>query len=792
MSQGSAAHSWLANYHPLPNAADEMVLPGGQIRDGWGPLLAELERMGAEGLARAMARGDRYLHDAGVYYRFYGDGAAREREWPLSHVPVVIGAHEWAEIAAGLEQRAELLERVVADLYGEAGLVAKGHLPAALVAQNPEWLRPLIGVAPKGGHFLHFVAFELGRGPDGRWWVLGDRTQAPSGAGFALENRVATSRVFPELFARLNVHRLAEFFSTFGEVALGLAEGGQSGVLTPGPANDTYYEHAYIARYLGLPLLEGADLIVREGEVLLRTISGPEPIAALWRRLDASFADPLELDEGSQIGTPGLVSAVRKGKLGLINALGTGVLEARAMLAFMPRLSEIVLGEPLRLPNIATWWCGEEAARAHVLANAQQMIVGSALSSRLPFSLDPVSAVAGEMRGGDGRDFESWLLAEAPSLVGQEAVTLSTTPALENGTLVARPMSLRAYAVRTADGWQVLKGGFARVGQGNDPLAVAMQAGAQAADVWIVAEDAPIGSTPSIAAGKTSARHAPGALPARAADNLFWLGRYVERAEAIMRLTRAYHARRAEFSPTDEPLMVALSDFLAGFRARPGPWVPLGLVETLDAARASALSVRDRFSVDGWSALRELCTLAHEASPIEEGDEVAARMSALLRRIAALSGLVHENMERLNGWRFLSLGRALERGIHVCEMVDRFADPNAPEGGLDLLIEIGDSVMTHRRRLALTTGRETALELMVCDEMNPRSLARQVAQILRHMAKLPPPARAQDGQNLKDRLAGISARVARLNPKGFGSGELDDVHAALMALSDELVDAYVR
>lgn len=794
LTHASNDNPWLANYHPAPGAADELVLPEGAIRQVWAPLLQELVQLGEEGLQRAIGRGDRYLHDAGVYYRQYGEEAARERDWPLSAIPVLIAESEWREVAAGLRQRAELLERVAKDLYGTAGLVANGHLPATVVAQNREWLRPMVGLPPKGGHYLHFVAFDLGRGPDGNWWVLADRTQAPSGAGFALENRVATSRIFTSLYKDLGVHRLASFFAQFRDMGLALSGQGprRAGVLTPGPGNDTYYEHAYIARYLGMSLLEGEDLVVRNGQAMVRTIAGPEPIDVLWRRLDAGFADPLELDETSRIGTPGLVSAVRKGRLALINALGTGVLEARAMLAFMPRLSEVLLGEQLRLPNIATWWCGSQQARDHVLANAQNMIVGSALSSRLPFTLDDVAAVAGDMRGATTHSLESWLAEEGSGLVGQEAVTLSTTPALEDGQLVPRPMSLRAYAVRTPEGWQVLNGGFARVGLSSDPLAVAMQAGARAADVWIVPDGVKPESQAAQDQNQSEIRHQPGALPARAADNLYWLGRYVERAEAIMRLTRAYHARRAELNMADEPLLVALAEYMGGYRASPGPWVPLGLVETLDLARASAMQTRDRFSVDGWSALRELCELAHDGQPVLEGDEVAERMSALLRRVAGFSGLVHENMERLSGWRFLSLGRALERAQMLCELIQRFADPKAPEGGLDLIVEIGDSVMTHRRRLGLTTSRDTVIELMVHDEMNPRSLARQVTQISRHLRQLPAPARPRDADRIEQRLEVIARLLAPREELKMKTTDLDGVRRELLILADDVLDAYVR
>ena len=296
------------------------------VRPGWATLIAAFDELGPDELAARFERADQYLRDAGVFYRKYDGAEGKERAWPLAHVPLIIDETEWQEITKGLKQRADLLEKVVADIYGEASLVTRGLLPPELIARNPEFLRPMVGVKPASGHFLHFCAFELGRGPDGGWWVLGDRTQAPSGAGFALENRVATTRALSDIYSRLNVHRLAGFFRDFRD-ALNLearAADGRVGILTPGQHNETYFEHAYIARYLGFMLLEGEDLVVEDGEVMVRTVSGLQPIRVLWRRMDASFVDPLELRYDSRIGTPGMIEAVRNGAISIVNGLGTG------------------------------------------------------------------------------------------------------------------------------------------------------------------------------------------------------------------------------------------------------------------------------------------------------------------------------------------------------------------------------------------------------------------------------------------------------------------------------------
>ena len=546
----------LANYRPPPGVADELLDPQGEIRPVWRQFVSHIARLSPDELASRFARGDQYLRDAGVFFRQYGADGPSERAWPLAHIPVLLEEDEAARIAQGLIQRADLLEAVLADLYGPNRLVAEGHLPARLIAGSREWLRPLVGLTPRGGHFLHFIAFEIGRGPDGTWWVLGDRTQAPSGAGFALENRVATARIYADLYAEANVHRLAGFFRTFRDALQGLSHAPDSrvAILTPGPLNDTYYEHAYITRYLGFMLLEGEDITVENGQVMVRTVAGLRPVSVLWRRLDAAFADPLELDATSRLGTPGLVGAVRQGSVTLVNALGSGILETRALLAFLPRIARALTGEPLILPNIATWWCGQKAERDHVRANKDRMMIGPALSTRLPFEPDDTTVLGARFRDKARASFDTWLEADGADLVGQEAVMLSTTPAYENGGLVPRPMSLRMFLARTPQGWQVMQGGFARIGSTPEPSAIAMQHGGTAADVWVVSPR-PVETVTMLPTGTAAyARVRPGVLPSRAGDNLFWLGRYVERAEGTMRLLRAWHVRLAE---TADPELAA-------------------------------------------------------------------------------------------------------------------------------------------------------------------------------------------------------------------------------------------
>jgi uncharacterized circularly permuted ATP-grasp superfamily protein/uncharacterized alpha-E superfamily protein len=779
-----------AGYRALPDVPDELMDRAGNIRPVWARLTDHLAAMAPKEIAARFARGDQYLRDAGVYYRQYGEDAVGERDWPLSHVPVLIAEDEWEHLAAGLVQRADLLEEIVADLYGSNRLIAEGHLPAALIAMSPEWLRPLVGVKPRSGHFLHFLAFEVGRGPDGSWWVLGDRTQAPSGAAFALENRVATTRVFPELYRHANVRRLAEFFRAFLDSLQGLRTDNDSrvAILSAGPLNETYYEQAYIARYLGLILLEGEDLTVVNGELMVRTVAGLHPVSVLWRRLDASWADPLELDEHSQLGTPGLVGAIRRGSVTMVNALGAGVLETRAFLAFLPKICEALRGEALAIPNIATWWCGQPAELAHVRRNAETMMIGPALSTRLPLELDDETALGGKVRG--GRTLEGMLAADAPLLVGQETVTLSTTPAWSGGALVPRPMTLRMFLARTPGGWAVMPGGFARIGTSHDPTAIAMRSGGAVADVWVIGKSPVAEDTMLPQPNDAPVRNQQALLPSRAADNLFWLGRYVERTEGVMRLVRAYHARYEE-SDGGSPLLSAIAAHLATYGVNVASSVPSGLLDTLGAAVASARKIQDRLSVDGWTALTDLDKAARQiVQTTRAGEDVAEAISGLLRKVTAFAGLVHDNMYRFIGWRFLSIGRSLERAAMMTAMLAAFAEPASPEGGLDLALEVGDSVMTHRRRYSVTTTRGTVIDLLALDAANPRSILFQLTEIREHVRFLPDAEVNGTLSDLSREILKMHTALSVERPKTLESKTLLSLRAEILALSDRISADY--
>ncbi|MCB1383656.1 MAG: circularly permuted type 2 ATP-grasp protein [Notoacmeibacter sp.] len=784
----------LEHYRPLPGVADELLDADGRVRPAWQPFLSEFACLEEEEIEHAILRARQYLRDAGVFFRHYGPDAEQERDWPLSPFPLLVAEAEWNGIAAALSQRADLLEQVMADLYGPNRLVAEGILPPELLSSNPEWLRPLVGIAPASGHHLHFIAFDIGRGPDGQWWVLGDRTQAPSGAGFALETRMATARGFSPMMARSNVRRLAGFFRSFRDTLLDLRsnDGSRVGIFTPGPLNDTYFEHAYIARYLGFMLVQGEDLGTRDGKLKVRTVGGWKPVSVIWRRLDSAWCDPLELEETSRLGTPGLLGALRSGTVTMINSIGSGVLETRALLAFMPAIARHLTGKPLAMPNIATWWCGSQEARSYVKANLDRMTLDAALSTRLPFDHGPDVVIAGRTTGGKPVN-PDWIDQQAGGLAAQEIVSLSTAPALADGTLQPRPMSLRVFLARTPDGWKVMPGGFARIGHDGSTASIAMQRGGSVCDVWVVSGTAEARDTLLPAPATGFRRIQLGALPARAADNLFWLGRYVERAEQKIRLLRAWHLRLAESGRADLPLIDFLSSHLDANGLDMAKPLPQGLLDDVRAAMNSAGAIRDRFSTDGWNALVDLDRTARDmAQRLQAGDDAARAMSVLLRKISGFTGLVHENMYRFTGWRFLSIGRAVERAWATSGFLSAFTAPDAPDGALDLAIEAGDSIMTQRRRYAVSTTRNTVIDLMLLDEMNPRSVHHQLKHIREHLDFLPVPDTGIAMTPMRRAVMKLETELATSTADVYTPEKLAEVTTTAASLTALLSETYLR
>ncbi len=749
-------------YEATPGFYDEMLAPDKQLRTHWRALADTLGSMTHQGLARRWREGQRVIHDNGITYNVYSDPESTSRPWPLDPLPLMMDPAEWKLIEAAVIQRATLFNGILADLYGPQRLLREKIIPAELVFPNPAFLRPCWGIEPPGGTFLHMYAADLARSPDGQWWVLADRTQAPSGAGYALENRLVTTRVLPDVFRASHVRRLANFFQNYRDALLRLVpshrENPRIVLLTPGPYNETYFEHAFLARYLGYTLVEGGDLTVRDNRVFLKTLGGLLPVDVIVRRQDDQFCDPLELRADSMLGVPALVQAVRSGHVAIANALGSGLAESPAYAAFLPSLSRLLLNEDLKIPTVATWWCGQKEPLAYVLDHLGELV----LKPTFPGTRgDPIfgSALSEKERA----TLLDKVRAEPERYVAQERVALSTVPvwadAPSDSPLHPRHMVVRVYAVAAGSSYAVMPGGLTRVSTSLDSMVVSIQRGGGSKDTWVLGDGpAPPFTLLRPATHPLDVSRATFDLSSRVADNLLWLGRYTERVEAAVRITRAILARffqeedssRAAGLNAGLEILAALG-YVTGEKPATAeqevlamiydPAFSNGLVWSIHQVRRVAALLRDRISVDAWLILNQLDQQFSARPPADEFRISAAqdRLNHAIVTLSAFGGLVMESMTRGDGWRFLDIGRRLERAIQMVELL-RNGLPKESFGGvgvLEAILEMADSSITYRSRYLTSVQADLVLDLLLVDEANPRAIAFQLARLREHISELP-------------------------------------------------------
>ncbi|MFB0872791.1 MULTISPECIES: circularly permuted type 2 ATP-grasp protein [unclassified Sphingobium] len=795
---------WADAYLAAAPQGDLFAGASAEIAPRWRMMLDRLSTQAQGDPAILADHVGRQAAEQGLAFRLTGD--EQERAWPLGPVPLLIGAAEWTHIERGLAQRAELLERVISDIYSTQSLVRDGKLPASVVTGSPHYWRVMTGTPPPRGHHLHFYAADIGRGPTGEWRVLADRVRTPVGVGYALENRLALSRATGDLLSAMHARRLAPFFT---ELRRGLAADcaradPRIGLLTPGRFNQSYAEQAHLARYLGLLLVEGDDLIVSDGRLFVRTIQGLKRIDGLWRWMDSRFIDPLAFDPKSRIGVPDLYDACARGGLMVGNWPGAGVIESRAFAAFLPQLSRALMGADLILPNIATWWCGQPRERDHVRARLDDLVVGSAFDQDVP-GLGHNHFMPGAALDPGQRAALLDALARRPmDYVGQELVKLSTTPAIIDGQLAPLPFTLRLFVARDAAGhWRVMPGAFARLAAHGDIRAALMGRGDMSADMCVV-DDKPAPPDSLLGGGTPAIRRIGGMLPAKAADNLFWLGRYIERAEATTRLVRAIAGGsiEADLGPSlASPTMARLVDQLSLWGAVPGSGAAVGplcataLGDTRQPGSVRALmasvanigeGLRDRLASDFWRLVR-LPLPAFDGAVTETLLDASSR---LIERFSALSGLAAENMGRSDGWRFHDMGRRLERAIAGCRLLSLFGSDNASDDDLILLLDLMDSQISYRTRYLAGPALGPVRDLLALEPHNPRAIVFQAQRLADHVAALPT-LRADGMPEEPRRLAdALVARLAPLTGDMLTLADIADAETRLLGLSDAIGQRY--
>jgi len=830
LSNQLPAEGLLADYRPPAGVFDEMVTSARLLRSPWQQFIGGVNRAGATGLAQRTEQVRRLLREGGVTYNVLGTPQGPDRPWELDPLPILFDREAWQPLAEALRQRATLLNLILGDVYGPQRLVREGVLPPEAIFEHPGYLLPCQSIRLPEEAYLCLYAAHLARQPDGQWMVLNDRTQGPSGTGYTLENRIAISRTLRQDFETLHIQRLAPFFIAMQECLVSLScrhpDNPRVVLLSPGNSSPTFFEDGYMARYLGYTLVQGGDLTVRGDSVYLKTLGGLLPVDVILRRIPDRDCDPLELEANSPFGTAGLVQSLRNGQVVIANAIGSGFLEAPLLGAFLPAACRLLLGQDLQCQSQPTWWCGDAESMQYVESNLNELIVRHAFKRRtLPI-------LGAQLTGDQQRQLMEQIRRRPSQFIAQKPVERSTAPVWTGSKIEPWRAELRTFAVATKDGYEIMPGGLARLFRNPQAIGESMAAGQSSKDVWVLS-DSPVERVTLLKqrAQLIELKRTAADIPSRMADNLFWLGRHAERAEAMVRHLRSCIVRLTnDLEPAAitelVELVAALSD---GVPSLPGPspstnanliegmreevvvWLfdahrPGALAHTLEVLRSTAAQVRDRLSVDGWRIVNQLNLSALFPWKPQTGrlGDLVLLLNQVLNLLAVLSGLGTESMTRGLGWRFLDMGRRIERALQTLRLFRRTLVSAATETTplLEAILEICDSSMTYRWRYRSTLQLEPVLDLLLIDDSNPRSVGYQFNSLSEHVVLLP--ASVDDPTHIAEQKIMLAAQAAiRLTdvdglcePDQFGERDrleslLEQLENQLRSLSDEITHHYL-
>ncbi len=866
------------DYTPLPGRSDEYLSPDGTVRTRWKQVEAELSGLGPSGLLARRSEVARLLRNEGATYNVSRGTQTRRQAWSLDPCPLVLDDGEWSALEAAVAQRVCLLDLIFGDVYGKRKLVAEGLIPAQLVLGHPAFLRACVGQVGLDTQRLFLTAVDVIRDDNGEFRAIGDRCQAPSGLGYALVNRTILSRVLPNLHRESGVERLAGFFRS---IRAGVAAAAPDGVeeprvviLTPGPLSETYFEHAYLASYLGYALVEGRDLVVNNNRVWLRSLAGFDPVDVVIRRVDDLWCDPVELKADSLLGVPGLLEVARRGRVAIVNPLGAGVVEDPALTGLLSDLAPILLGEELKLRGPETWWCGDDDSRSFVLGHLADLMV-------LPVRPSPTEppVVAATLSSAELAELADRIRIRPWAWVGQEVLLASTTPTVtDTGTIEPRPAVLRTFAVTDANesagdshGLTVLPGGLTRVGADAETVIISSRSEGTSKDTWVASAEPALQQSTWLRSARTTIRppvvsETATLLPGRVAAQLFMLGRTAEHAELVIRLIRTVLTRLDQplgvgvdggaeslqvlllalgtvsgFDPVTEPegAVFPATDRHPSAWGRPrltevpttgdaGEDAPAegsdaqevptdrralsllldagvdgSLVSSLGLLVDAAYSVREQLSGDTWQLVgdveEELARLRNR--PPTQLVGVQSSLQRLLQALLALSGLSAENMERDSAWLFLDAGRRIERAQSLVRLLRSLLvlqrAPVVEELLLESLLKTSESLIIFRRRSGQIMHAAGAVDLLVYDAANPRSVIYQLDRLVNHLADLPkqsPAQRMGEEEQLVLQATTLlrltdATRLAAVDPDLGRRLELDGVLGRADQLLAELLDS---
>jgi uncharacterized circularly permuted ATP-grasp superfamily protein/uncharacterized alpha-E superfamily protein len=777
MMNQSAVHSLLENYFPNIRYYNEVLTNDGAIQPNWQNLFTALLKIGLPEIDNRSSEMQRLLKENGVAYTIYNDPSGQSRPWALDPIPKVIIASEWEHIQAGLIQRAELLNLVLKDIYGPQKLIKDGIVPQELIYLHPGFLRSCVNVSLPGPQHLVLYAADIGRGQDGRMWVISDRTQAPSGSGYALENRHALSTVLPELFSQLQVKRLSPYFDALQKALIAIAPHQQDNprvvILTPGPDNETYFEHSYLAAYLGLTLVQGNDLTVKDNYVWLKTIEGLEKVDVIMRRLDDAYCDPLELKSDSLLGVAGLMQVVRKGNVAIANPLGSSIVENTGLVPFLPAAARYFLGADLIIPSIATWWCGQPKEMQYVIDHIQTLVIRRIFRNEAGTQ----STIDGTSLTREEADALVAKIKANPYLyTGQEKINFASNPSWIDGEVKPCHSLFRSFLVSNGNSYTAMAGGLTRTSNAKDSFIISNQLGGLSKDTWILSHE---DEDPLLMLNlKTDKAQHPAyrrALPSHTAENLFWVGRYTERVIYNARLHRT--AMQKILQGNKPPVMddgsaedlilqilTACTYTYPGFAASDddgerqelysNPWTELtdilynpqragSLSNNLSLLKNAVYSVRNFWALDTWRVLLRMEEEWNHARHHYYTDhlKMIGSIDSLNTSMFAFLGMNRESVRREQGWNIMDLGRKLEQAFSMILLL-RYAFQQKQEEETahslqEFVLIASQSLITYRYTYQDHLQLPLTLELLMLDMNYPKSLAYLVQKIKRYVSHLP-------------------------------------------------------
>ncbi len=754
---------------------DEMFGSSGHINDHWQTITQNIQKIGRDGLASRLSDIKWHLAENGVTYNVYSESGAHNRLWSLDPLPLVISNSEWHTLENKLVQRAELLNFILKDLYGERKLIKHGLIPAEIIFANKNFIRQCNQITYKTSKHLLTYAADLARGPDGNMWVVNDKTGAPSGMGYALENRMTIGRTVPDLYDGLHVKRLSNFFDEYKKFLHNCSPRKTDDplivILTPGPLNETYFEHAYLANYLGYPLVQGSDLVTRMGFVWLKSLRGLKQVDVIIRRVDDAYCDPLELKNDSKLGVAGLLNAQRQGNVAVVNPVGTTILENPALLPFLPNISKAILGKDLALHQVASWWCGQPKELSYVLENLHKLVIRV---------FDDSSEIyLGHKLSRAQLEFLREKIKHRPyAYVGQEMVSFSTSPTFSKDKIEPRNTLWRTFAIADEDGYKVMPGGLVRVAPQNETECISNQSGSGSKDVWILTSADDIQSKTSnknIQNQKLSTNLED--LPSLTAENLFWVGRYTARVLMTARFIRTLirvisDANHYEMQDNQKCQTILCQTLTHMTMSYPGflssnqdmlinPHNEIlslifdknksgSIAFTISMLKNSNYAVKNLWSSDAWRVFEKIVKNSehYEKSNHTNLRDALHYLDELIMRLIAFSGLVQESIAKEQGLIVFLIGNQLEESlleISKTRAILTFRHHSQVEYELlEAYLNSFESLNTYRYSYKSHLQYDSVVQMMIFSPNYPKSLLFKINQILELYTQLPKKAHFQE------------------------------------------------